>query len=540
MHQIKFFMNMRIRRKFTLIRSVLQKGASLFCIFLCVACGDEGRNTLVVGTKIDGLSTLDPAEVFEFSGMEYIYNTYNTLVRHQPQNPKKLEGEVAQKWSVSHDGKTITFKIRSDILFASGNPLTAYDVAFSLQRAVLLGRQPSQLITQFGFTADNVRKNIRALDETTLLFRMDDRYSEVLVLYCLSANISAIVDRKEVLMHEVNGDFGNAWLKTHHAGSGAFSLKSWTPNHILTLKANPHYFRGKPSLKEVAFRHVSETATAILMLKKGDVDLLNNMEFKQEQLEELRGAVTFERVSQGFTRYLLLNQKNPHLQIPEVQQAIRHLINYEGIVSLVSKDASFVHQTFIPRGFFGELHENPYDFDVPKARALLKKVGLLDKLTFTLETPHSEIGQALQAGFREGGIHLRINYVDNKQLLTRVRERRYDIGFCRWIPDYFDPHANATTFTRNSDNSDETREKTIAWRATLDLPKLTEMTEQAMKESDPEKRAALYRTLQKRMLTSPIINMFQEDTLVLVRDDVQGIEFSRAGNKVLYENVEKN
>src|SRR3546814_1370734 len=68
-------------------------------------------------------------------------------------------------WTISDDGKIFTFKMRPGITFASGNPMTAEDAVFSLQRAVILDKSPAFIITQFGFTADNVEEKIRARSE---------------------------------------------------------------------------------------------------------------------------------------------------------------------------------------------------------------------------------------------------------------------------------------------------------------------------------------------------------------------------------------
>jgi peptide/nickel transport system substrate-binding protein len=66
--------------------------------------------------------------------------------------------------------KTFTFKIRKGVTFASGNPMTADDVAFSLQRVISLNKSPAFILAQFGFTAENVKDKIRAVDAETVVF----------------------------------------------------------------------------------------------------------------------------------------------------------------------------------------------------------------------------------------------------------------------------------------------------------------------------------------------------------------------------------
>ncbi len=70
------------------------------------------KDTLVQAWQIDDLITLDPAEVFEFSGAEYAANVYDRLVTYPPDDVSNLQGHVAESWEIADDGKTYTFKVR--------------------------------------------------------------------------------------------------------------------------------------------------------------------------------------------------------------------------------------------------------------------------------------------------------------------------------------------------------------------------------------------------------------------------------------------
>ena len=118
-------------------------------------------DTLVQAWKLDEVISLDPAEIFEFTTSEVAGNTYERLINYDLKDVSKIYGEVAESWTVSPDGKTFTFKIRQGKKFASGNPLTAEDVVFSLQRAVILDKSPAFIIGQFGLTKDNVKDKIK-------------------------------------------------------------------------------------------------------------------------------------------------------------------------------------------------------------------------------------------------------------------------------------------------------------------------------------------------------------------------------------------
>ena len=76
----------------------------------------------------------------------------------RPRIPQKLVPGVAESYSVSDDGKTITLKIRAGQTFHSGNPLTAEDVAFSLQRVIMLDKTPAFILSQLGWTQGQCRR----------------------------------------------------------------------------------------------------------------------------------------------------------------------------------------------------------------------------------------------------------------------------------------------------------------------------------------------------------------------------------------------
>src|SRR3982750_4863162 len=134
------------------------------------------KDTLVLAFGFDDIITMDPAEAFELSAGEVMGNTYDRLLRLDVNDPSKLVGDVAKSWTVSADGKTYTFEIKPGIKFASGNPLTAEEVAYSLQRAVMLDKSPAFILTQFGFSKTNVKDKIKATSPTVLTLETDKAY----------------------------------------------------------------------------------------------------------------------------------------------------------------------------------------------------------------------------------------------------------------------------------------------------------------------------------------------------------------------------
>lgn len=400
------------------------------------ASAETPADTLVQAWQIDDLITLDPAEIFEFSGAEYGAQVYDRLITYPVDDVANLQGHVAESWEVGADGKTYTFKIRDGVTFHSGNPLTAEDAAWSLQRVIKLNKTPSFILSQFGFTPENVEAMIQALDERTMQITLDQAYAPTFFLYCLTAGVGSVVDKTEVMAHEKDGDMGHEWLRTASAGSGPFKLRAWKPNESLVVDANPDYWGGAPGMKRVFIRHVAEPATQVLLLEKGDVDIARNLEADQIKAIQDNPDVFIEESPKGAIYYLGLNQKNQYLAVPEVRQALKYLVDYEGMASTIFQGSVKVHQSFLPEGFLGAIADQPFAPDIDKAKELLAQAGLADGFKVTIDAinhpPELDMAQSIQATWAEAGIELEIIPGDDKQTLTKYRARNHDIYIGRW------------------------------------------------------------------------------------------------------------
>ena len=502
-------------------------------------------DVFVQALSIDDIITLDPAEIFEFSGAEYGAQVYDRLITYPVDDVENIQGHVAESWEVSEDGKTYVFKIRDGITFHSGNPLTAEDVAFSLQRVVKLDKSPAFILTQFGFTADNVEEKIRATGPMEVTVEVDQAYAPTFFLYCLTAGVGSVVDKELVMANEADGDLGYEWLKLNSAGSGPFVLRSWKPNESLTLDANPDYWKGAPAMSRVITRHIPEAATQQLLVQQGDVDVARNLGPDQVAAMADNPDIVIEGVPKGAIYYLGLNQKNENLAKPEVRQALKYLIPYQELADTVVKGDMVVHQAFLPIGFLGALEDKPYSLDVERAKELLAEAGLPDGFSVTMDvrsvTPVTEMAQAIQAVWAEAGIQLELIPGDGGQTLTKYRARNHDIYIGRWGPDYQDPHTNADTFARNPDNSDDAQSKPLAWRNAWEIPEMTAMADAAVLERDPAKRAEMYLEIQKlHQETSPFVIMFQDIETIAERANVEGTIWGPSFDDNRYWQITKN
>ena len=504
---------------------------------------DTPKDTLVIGRIIDDIISLDPAQAFEIGGGEVIANCYERLIAPNPANPSEIIGELAESWTVSPDGLLFTFTLKPDRKFASGNPVTAEDAAFSLQRTIKLNKTPAFIINQFGANKDNVEQMVQVTGPRTLTWRIAEKYAPTFVLYCLTANCACIVEKAAAMKNEVNGDLGNDWLKTNSAGSGPFTLRSWKASESVILDANPNSPLG-PRPRRVFYKHIPDSSAQQLQLQQGDIDIARDLLPDQLKAAQSNPAFKLTSAPQGTIMYLCMNQNVPNLAKPQVLEAIKWAIDYDGIQKNIVPTTYDVQQSFVPKGMLGAIPDRPFHKDVAKAKALLAAAGLPNGFEISIDhpntQPYADIVQAIQANLAEVGIKVTLLAAEQRQVITRYRARQHQMLMIYWGPDYFDPNTNSETFCVNVDNSDTARSKTLAWRNSWQDADLTSRSIAAVKESDAKVRAGMYEALQRdHHKRSPFVLLLQATSWAAMRKNVDGFALAPIGLRTSYEKASK-
>lgn len=486
------------------------------------------RDTLVVADAIDDVLTLDPGEVGEVGGVLASSQIYQSLVSLDVDAPTRIKGLLAESWTISPDGRTFTFKMNPRARFASGNPVTAWDAEFSLRRLIHMRSRSAFIIGQFGLSPENVDGRIRALNDQTLVIEIADTYAPSFLFYCLASYIGAIVDSKIVKAHEVAGDWGNGWLKaSNSAGSGPFALGEWRPGQSILLNRNENYWGTAPSLERILIRHVAESSAQRSMLEAGEIDIANRL--RPDDFDAIAANPELSVINGRSSNiyYLGLNVRNQYLANPMVVQAMKYLIDYQGIVATISRGTMEVHQTLLPDGLLGAIDYKPYQFNLEKAQALLEEGGISGDFSLDMVVrdtqPYTDVANAIKTTMATAGINLNLQIVDGREWLNRYRNHDLDIWLGIWGPDYPDPHSNAKAFAVNKqdapDGSDSLADR-FGWKA----GPLSPATMAAIREQDTDKRKAMYEAIQKAHTdASPFILMFQEVRKVAVNAGVKGL-----------------
>ena len=518
------------------------------CVALMGACFTLGalaatpKDTLVVAKNIEDIVSLDPAEAFEFSSGEVVANLYEPLVQYDPRDPTKLLPGIASAWKPSADGKSIEFTLRKSATFASGNPVRVEDVVFSFKRVLRLNKAPAFILSQLGWTNDNIAQMVSKAANGDVSVTWLGEFGPNYVLNVLAARPGAIVDEKLVMANEQASDLGNQWLNRNSAGSGAFKLKLFKPKEVLLLEANKKA-AVVPKLNGVFIKNVTEPATQRLLIESNDADIARDL--GPDQIDALKGRtdIRIEDFPQAAVHFISLNQSSEKLRNPAVWEAMRYLVDYDGISKQLLKGQLRVHQAFLPTGFPGALTTTPFKLDPERAKSILTKAGIKN-LEIDLDLINSprfmDMAQSMQATMAKGGIKLNLLPATGSQVITRYRARKHEAMLLYWGPDFFDAHSNAKAFAYNVDNSDGAYQSTTTWRNSWLIPELSAKTMAALKEANPSKRAAMYQSLQQEVQTkSPIIVTFQDQSQTALRSNVKGYVQGSVSDLVKYDGVTK-
>ncbi len=523
-------------------------GACLLALSLMMGSGAAYAKTppdqLIIGMNMNNLLTLDPAAMTGNEVVGIVVNLYDSLVELDPNTLTNVKPALAKSWDISPDGKTLTFHLRDNVTFHSGNPLTAEDVVWSMRRLLHLNLAQASVWKSYGFSKKNIDQQIKALDDYTVQLTLPKANDPQLVIYSLSAlgNLG-VLDRKTVLSHEVNSDWGNRWLTTNEAGSGPFMLETWQAKDVLRMQRNPNYWREEPKMNRVVLRHFQESQTLRLMVEKGDLDIASNMAVADINALRKDPQLTVEAVQKGTVYYVAMSMKEAHFANPKVREAVRYLIDYQGINKALMPGYGVLHQRPIKAGMPSTLPDPGYKLDIPRAKKLLAEAGYPDGFDTTLrvlaDQPFLNIAIAVQSTLMQAGINAKIITGTGNQIYGAMRERKFDMLVGRGgsgVEPH--PHSSLRALVYNPDNSDEARLTNFqGWRTSFYDKPLNEMIDKALLERDPQKQVADYQQIQVRydQLIPALLPLSQMVDSVVVRNEVKNFQSHPSATTFLRE-----
>jgi peptide/nickel transport system substrate-binding protein len=501
-------------------------------LLMVAACGGQSgktattARTLVIDKSFD-LKTADPEHEFEFAGGPVVHAMYDTLLTFRGGDVTRLEPLVAQSYTASSDARTYTFKLRRNVRFSDGSPLTSADVLFSFNRLINLHGNPSFLLDGVTVTAPD--------DYTVVLTSRDPNPA---LPFIVPNPALGIVNARVV---KANGgsdqpgadksDVAESFLNRTSAGSGPYTLVSFNSSSQVVLKANPRYWGPeKPSFQTVVLRNV-EAATQQLDVQKGSNEVAIDLSPDQASSVKAGGKVQVRQTPSPNLFFLFANE-NPQVSTvtanPHFQRAVRYALDYEGLVQLAGSGAAQA-PGMIPSMFLGALPASAaVKRDLGKAKSELEAGGISNP-TVSLEYPSDitlnglsfqTLAERIKANLAPAGITVNLAGTPVATSLTNYRNGKEQMGLWYWGPDYPDPN-DYLVFLPG-----QLVAKRAGWQAGAD-PALEQLGAQASATADDQKRAQLFRDIQTRLnQEGPFFPLLQPGQIMAGSKNLTGVVYN--------------
>lgn len=357
----------------------------------------------------------------------------------------KLKPQLAEKWDVSADGKQITFHLRKDAKFHDGTPVTADDVKWSLDRAVVMPTTKNIYSTGLMTSADQ----FVIVDQHTVRIDLPRGNSKVLPL--LGFVYSAVYNSKLAKANATKEDpFAAAWLKQNAAAGGAYKVVTHDPAQQVVLERNEAWVVDKkPYFQRVVSRLSQEPSSRIAGVVRGSADIATYIPPKDmEALSTNKELKLMTMPMENAFHFLGMNSQMAPFDNVKIRQAVAYAVPYKDLFNGVMFGRGQL-LTSNPK-LRGKLQFPPaqnYETNLDKARALLKEAGVPEgfETTFTYnsgDTIYAEPTAVLvQEALARIGIRVVINKVPNSQYGQLMVEKKvpffYEVSATLLLdPDY--------------------------------------------------------------------------------------------------------
>lgn len=290
-----------------------------------------------------------------------LYALHDGLVRAYPGH--KMGPALAESWEESEDGLTYTFKLRPNLTFHNGDPLTTEDVKFSWDR--YQGASAKLL-------KDHVN-SVEIVDPRVIRFHLKAPWPDFMTFYGSTATAAGLIVPKDYLTK-----VGEDGFKQHPVGAGPYKFVSSKPGVEVVLEAFPHYWRHLPIVKTLVMRSVPEATTRALMVKTGEADIAYALDGIDAQgLQSVPGIQVVATKHASIMWIEFPDQWDP--KSPWHDKRLRLAVNYaldrEGINKAACLGFCPPAGVIVPRVMEFALQTKPLPYDPEKAKKLLAEAG---------------------------------------------------------------------------------------------------------------------------------------------------------------------
>ncbi|MBI2866752.1 MAG: peptide ABC transporter substrate-binding protein [Chloroflexi bacterium] len=512
---------------------------AVLALAISACTGEAGEKTLRINLGSEPRS-LDPNRAnfaVELGVIRQLYRGLLSFDRDLQLRPA-VAREVPSESSggISKDGLVYTFRLRSDVTWSDGQPVTARDFAYSIKRlldpstagpygplyhSIKGGRDYNASGKQDQATQARLREAVavEAVNDLTLRITLEQPQPTFLHLMALWPTYPV---RQDIVER-----YGDRWTEPgNQVGNGPFILKEWEHQDHITLARNEKYWGSEAKLDTIEMRMIGDGQAALAAYKSGELDMVavpsgsekavaDDSQLSREQLRADR-LVVF---------YMALNNEKAPLDNAKVRQAIATAIDRETFIQQIRRGIGKPATSWVPPGMPGNDADlgKEYRFDPAKARRFLAEAGYpngqgLPPIVFTYPAAGANITLAefIQAQLRQNlGIEVQLDGMEPRAFQGAVTQGNYQATVLSFGADYPDPENflfsmfSSTSRTNWSHYKDSELDRLVA---------------EARKELDQKKRLDLLGKAQERVVSnSPSIPLFFLEQFWLIKLHVKNV-----------------
>jgi peptide/nickel transport system substrate-binding protein len=346
-----------------------------------------------------------------------------------------LVGDLAERWEVAPDKKSITFFLRRGVKSAAGNELTSNDLLWTFERGWNLKATLYWYFTQVLKITD-FQSAFEKIDDYT--FKVSIPNPSPLLDRLWVNNDLGIIDSTEAKKHVTSDDrWAGKWLAINSASFAPYYVSKFASGQEVIYDSNPNYFRGQANIKRVIFREMPTSSNRVAALQAGAVDAAEWLQPRELALLEKNSSIKIWKVYGNYIFRVEMNTETKPFTDPRVRQAMNYLVPRDEILKSI-----FFNTARITKSPISEIYPAftdsyfPYSYDLQKAKALLVDAGFPNGFETELwyrtnDQIQEELAIALKTSFAKAGINVKLNKVPASTLVESYSKGKAAMYFFR-------------------------------------------------------------------------------------------------------------
>ena len=472
--------------------------------------------------------TMDPQKSTGVTEANIQYELFEGLTSYSPDG--LVVPGAAESWDITDDGKTYTFHLRANGKWSNGDPVTASDFVYAIQRLV----DPA-IAADYAPIADPIvnAEKIRKGEEKDLsklgVSAVDDKTLQVNLNKPAPFFLAALRHNTFLPVHKATVEkFGQDWTKPGNmVGNGAFMMSEWTPQASLTVVKNPNFYdAANVKLDKIVYYPTEDISEEFKRYRANELDI--TYEVPSDQIKYIEANLKDEYEAKPYlgTYYYVVNMTREAGSKLDIREALALAIDREVIADKITQGSFLPAYSWVPPGTpdyetqYVSFKDMPMPARLAKAKELMSKAGygpgnpLKLEILYNTSENHKKIAIAVQNMWKQIGVEATLNNQEWQVYLDTRDNKQFDVARAAWIGDYADPLTFLDLFLSDAGVRND---------AGYNNSNFDALVKQSTGIPDPKGRMQQLETAEKIFLSElPIIPILHYKTKHMVSKRVQG------------------